>query len=58
MKVYSNCDQVELLLNGKSLGRRSQPFLWDVVFQANDNQLRAVGRKGAAEVVDSMTVRY
>lgn len=58
IEVYSNCDRVEFFLNGKSLGPKSQPFVWEVGFQSGDNQLRAVGQKGGEQVVDSMTVRY
>ncbi len=58
IKLYSNCDRVELFLNGKSLGLKNQPFVWDVAFQSGDNQLRAVGRRGSEQVSDSMAVRY
>jgi beta-galactosidase len=58
IKVYSNCDRVELFLNGESLGVKSQALVWEVGFRSGENQLRAIGRKGVEEVVDSMTVRY
>lgn len=51
VEVFTNCDQVELFLNDKSLGiqQRSpddEPLIWDVPFAAGT--LRAVGRdKGA-----------
>ncbi len=58
IKLYSNCDRVELFLNGKSLGIKSPATAWEVEFRSGDNQLRAIGRKGAEQAVDSMTVRY
>jgi beta-galactosidase len=46
VEVYSNCDEVELFLNGKSLGKKSKPAddsprNWKVPFAAGT--LRAVG---------------
>jgi beta-galactosidase len=58
IKVYSNCDRVELFLNGKSLGAKSRPFVWEVSFESGDNPLRAAGQKGSEQVTDSMVVRY
>lgn len=58
IRVYSNCDHVELSLNGRSFGQKSRPFAWQVVFESGENQLRAVGQKGVDQVIDSMTVRY
>ena len=56
VKVYSNCAAAELFLNGKSCGvkqRNSQDFpgaglRWMVPFQAGENHLRVVARRGAA----------
>lgn len=54
VSVYSSCEQVELLLNGKPLGRkptsRATEFTatWDVPYQAG--VLRAVGYQGGQEV--------
>jgi beta-galactosidase len=66
VKVYSNCDSAELFLNGKSCGvkkRDSQDFpaaglRWLVPFQAGENHLRVVAKKGAAEVADEIRFRY
>ena len=54
VKVYSNCPQVELIVNGTSAGvkkRNSQDFpaaglRWLVKFREGENVLRAVGSKG------------
>jgi beta-galactosidase len=58
LKVYSNCDQVELFVNGKSLGKKAAPFVWDVTLDRGDNQLRAIGQQGSEEAVDSMVTRF
>lgn len=69
-KVYSNCDQVELFLNGVSLGvktRNSQDFpaaglRWESIFKPGKNTLKAVGTKGKGknkvEVSDEITFEY
>ncbi len=45
--AYSNCDEVELFVNGKSMGRKSMPknsyLSWPVVYQPGT--LKAVGYK-------------
>ncbi len=52
--VYSSCDEVELLLNGKSMGRkatnRSDKYRasWDVAWQAGE--LKAIGFKNKKQV--------
>jgi len=59
VKVYSNEDEVELFLNGKSLGLKSNragtglqypPRIWQVPYEAGI--LRAVGRTGSMTVSD------
>ena len=65
IKVYSNCDSVELFVNGKSHGakkRNSQDFpaagLRWLVELSPENQVRAVGRKGNTTVKDEISFRY
>jgi beta-galactosidase len=53
VQVYSNCDEVELFLNGKSLGTKPKPAddaprTWDVTF--TKGTLRAVARNKGKEV--------
>ncbi|WFB34430.1 glycoside hydrolase family 2 TIM barrel-domain containing protein [Kiritimatiellota bacterium B12222] len=60
VKVYSNCAEVELFLNGESQGLRkrdAQDFpaaglRWDVQFQEGKNDLRAVGTNAEGQVVE------
>lgn len=66
VKVYSNCDSVELFLNGASCGRRkrdSQDFpaaglRWIVSFRAGDNHIRAVGHGKGTPVEDEIRFQY
>jgi beta-galactosidase len=66
IKVYSNCDEAELFLNGKSLGvkkRNSQDFpaaglRWMTAFNEGANQVRVVARKGKAIVEDNLSFTY
>ncbi len=57
VSVYSSCEQVELFLNGKSLGKkktdRSTEFIakWNVPYNAGE--LKAVGYKGKKAVATS-----
>jgi beta-galactosidase len=66
VKVYSNCDEVELFHAGQSLGvrkRDSRDFpaaglRWAFPFSVGENQLRAVGKRGPDTVSDEIQFLY
>ena len=66
VRVYSNCAEVELFLNGKSQGKRRRNsadfpaagLRWNVVFEEGQNTLRAVASSGGAELSDEVSVGY
>jgi beta-galactosidase len=66
VKVYSNCERVELFLHGISCGvknRASQDFPaaglhWILKFRNGENQLQAVGYKNGARIVDQIAFQY
>ena len=54
-EIYSNCDEVELFLNGKSLGSKPKPAddsprNWKVNFESGT--IKAVGKNGGKVVAD------
>lgn len=66
IRVYSNCPQVELFVNGVSMGvkkRNSQLFpaaglSWNVVLKEGENMFKAIGKKGKVIVTDELAQCY
>ncbi len=66
VKVYSNCDEVELFLNGESLGTKKRNteiypacgLFWDVEFKPGKNSVKAIGTVKAEEVIDEIQLTY
>lgn len=58
-EIFSNCDEVELFLNGEKIGnRKKHPYIWSVKYKEGVNNIKAVGRKNGLEVTDSLMINY
>ncbi|MBO9671917.1 MAG: DUF4982 domain-containing protein [Sphingobacteriaceae bacterium] len=66
VKVYSNCSEAEIFLNGKSYGskkRNSQDFpaaglRWNLPFVKGENTVKVIARKGKEMVTDEINFTY
>jgi len=66
IKVYSNCEQAELFVNGKSMGvkkRNTQDFpaaglRWEVPMYKGEYTVRVVASKGNERLEDQLTFTY
>ena len=66
VKVYSNCADAELFVNGKSYGvrkRNSQDYpaaglRWNVVFNTGSNNIKVRAHNGKTIVTDEITINY
>jgi len=63
VKIYSNCDRVELIVNGHSFGTQTgddiHRFVWDDVhLNVGDNQFQAVGNINGKQFRDQCTITF
>jgi beta-galactosidase len=66
VKVFSNCREVELFVNGVSAGVKQRDVVdfpaaglrWSVKLKEGTNTLRAIGRRDGVEVSDEISVGY
>lgn len=66
LKVYSNCDEAELFLNGQSLGVKKRNiqdfpaagFRWNATFHKGNNVVYVVAKKGKSVVRDTISFQY
>jgi len=66
VKVYSNCAEAEIFLNGKSFGtkkRNSQDYpaaglRWNLPFVKGENTVKVIAKKGKETVTDEIKFNY
>jgi beta-galactosidase len=66
IKVYSNCDEAELFVNGKSSGKKkrrtesfpAQGLSWMVKLNEGANSIKVIATKGDKMVTDEITQQY
>jgi beta-galactosidase len=62
IKIYSNCDSVDLLADGTDMGVKTSDnhiFIWNnVILQPGPTQLEAIGTRGGKQYADNCTIVF
>ncbi len=58
IRVFSNCDSVELFHNGKSLGVQTKEFIWKVAMNEGEHHFEARAMKNGMVIQDAIRFRY
>ena len=62
IKIYTNLSEIELSLNGKSLGKKSvddsRTIVWNVMLKNGSNRIEASGRKGEQFFSDKTEIEF
>lgn len=66
VKVYSNCDEAELFVNGRSYGNKKRNITdypaaglyWNVLFKKGINKLNVVAKKASIQIEDQLNFIY
>jgi beta-galactosidase len=60
LEIFSNCDEVELYVNGVSQGKQQKKneFIWLVNYQLGVNEIKAIGHKDGESVRTNMQIIF
>ncbi|NMH86862.1 glycoside hydrolase family 2 protein [Flavivirga algicola] len=58
IRVFSNMKEVELFLNGKSLGKQNNTFVWTLTLNKGKNTLKAIGNTNGTKREHQFVVNY
>jgi beta-galactosidase len=60
LEIFSNCETVEVFVDGKSIGKKNKAegFVWTVNFPEGLHDLKAIGSKEGETVRDEMRIYY
>ncbi len=60
VEIFSNCNRVELFVNGKSAGtiQEKNNFVWNVKYDIGTNKVKAVGHKDGEVVSSEMQIIF